>query len=286
MPGTAKLFAMTQEDRGSSVHQWLIGPTRKRQTDRRAKLWKLIRQTPAIDWLLLTKRPQNALRYLPTDWGNGYTNVWLGVTCENQRQGVPRLETLRNIPARVRFVSFEPLLEDLGSVNLDGVHWAIIGGETGLSARPMATEWVRSLLDQCRRAGVAPWVKQLGRCPTFGEQPLVLRDKEGHRDSKGADPAAWPSKLHELKVRELPTSNLALGRRNLIVSKGRNDVVRVLNQTNEDEQFPLEAYEKVYCWIGRWAEESRDPDHRAVAQAAHNALTVVGNVILETMRRM
>ena len=285
MPGTGELFAMTQEDRGSSVHQWPIGPTRKRQTDNEPNCGNSSgKRRPRL--ASADKAPPERPEIPAYDWGNGYSNVWLGVTCENQRQGVPRLETLRNIPARVRFVSFEPLLEDLGSVNLDGVHWAIIGGETGLSARPMATEWVRSLLDQCRRAGVAPWVKQLGRCPTFGEQPLVLRDKEGHRDSKGADPAAWPSKLHELKVRELPTSNLALGRRNLIVSKGRNDVVRELNQTKEDEQFPLEAYEKVYCWIGRWAEESRDPDHRAVAQAAHDALTVVGNVILETMRRM
>jgi protein gp37 len=178
----------------------------------REKLWNVIQQTPALDWLLLTKRPQNVLRYLPADWGDGYSNVWLGVTCENKLEGVPRLKILGKIPAKIRFVSFEPLLEDLGTLNLEGMHWAIIGGETGRSARPIAMEWVRSLLNQCRPSGVAAWVKQLGRFPTIGQQPLVLRDKEGHRDSKGEDPAIWPSNLQELKVRQLPISSLAIGR--------------------------------------------------------------------------
>ncbi len=170
----------------------------------RAKLWNIIRQTPALDWLLLTKRPQNVLKYLPDDWGNGYSNVWLGVTCENRRQGVPRLEILRKIPARVRFVSFEPLLEDLSTLNLKGIHWAILGGETGGSARPIAVEWVRSLLNQCRSCGVEAWVKQLGRCPMVGHEPLIVRDEDGKRDLKGDDPTTWPTSLYALDVRALP----------------------------------------------------------------------------------
>ena len=77
-------------------------------TGQRERLWALIRETPNLDWLLLTKRAGNIRRMLPPDWGTGYPNVWLGVTVENRQHGLPRLDALRSIPAAVRFASIEP----------------------------------------------------------------------------------------------------------------------------------------------------------------------------------
>ena len=128
----------------------------------RDRLWELIRATPNLDWQLLTKRAPNIKRCLPTDWGNGYDNVWLGVTVENRQHGLPRIEHLRRAPAKVRFLSIEPLLEDLGEIDLTGIHWVIVGGESGPNARPMAIEWVGNLRRQAEAAGVPFFFKQWG----------------------------------------------------------------------------------------------------------------------------
>jgi protein gp37 len=89
-------------------------------------------------------------------------HVWWGVSVENRRHGLPRIRHLRSAPAAVRFVSVEPLLEDLGRLSLRGIHWMIVGGESGHRARPMQPEAVRRLHDQCRRAGVPFFFKQWG----------------------------------------------------------------------------------------------------------------------------
>jgi protein gp37 len=89
-------------------------------------------------------------------------HVWWGTSVENQRHGLPRVEHLRRAPAAVRFLSVEPLLEDLGRVDLAGIHWVIVGGESGAGARPMQADWVRSLRDQCAGAGVPFFFKQWG----------------------------------------------------------------------------------------------------------------------------
>lgn len=91
-----------------------------------------------------------------------FPNVWLGVSVENREQGCRRLPALRDTPAAVRFVSFEPLLEDVGDIHWPGIHWAIVGGESGPNARPMHPDWARSLRDQCQEAGVAFFFKQWG----------------------------------------------------------------------------------------------------------------------------
>lgn len=91
-------------------------------------------------------------------------NVWLGVSVENQ-DTLYRIDHLKDTPAAVRFVSFEPLLEDLGALMLDGIQWAIIGGESGPGARPMHVEWIRSIVAQCKAAETACFVKQLGAKP-------------------------------------------------------------------------------------------------------------------------
>ena len=128
----------------------------------RERLFKLIKATPMLDWQLLTKRPQNIERFLPSDWGNGYDNVWLGVTVENRQHGLPRVDILRKIPAKVRFLSVEPLIEDLGEFDLTGINWVIVGGESGQRIREMKEEWVYPIQEKCARYGAAFFFKQKG----------------------------------------------------------------------------------------------------------------------------
>lgn len=128
----------------------------------RDRLWALIRETPMLDWQLLTKRAPNIARCLPGDWGAGYEHVWLGVTVENRKHGLARIEYLRRVPAALRFISAEPLLEDLGKIDLTGMHWVIVGGESGHGARPMHPHWVDNIRRQCEHAGVAFFFKQWG----------------------------------------------------------------------------------------------------------------------------
>jgi protein gp37 len=174
-------------------------------TGQRERLWALIRETPNLDWLLLTKRAVNIRRMLPPDWGVGYPNVWLGVTVENRQHGLPRLDVLRSIPAAVRFASIEPLLEGLGTVDFTGINWAIIGGETGSGARSMDTAWVKAIIEQCRAQNVAPWIKQLGKLPSDSGAELVVIDPDGKPSGNAEDWNVWPIHLVHLKVRELPT---------------------------------------------------------------------------------
>lgn len=167
-------------------------------------LWHLIARTPHLDWLLLTKRPQNIAKMLPETygapaWGNGWPNVWLGTTCENQTEADRRIPRLLAVPAKVRFLSVEPMLGPV-DLTLDGlvclpcpnavdgtsmdpttgvyeccwrcghtgigdewgIDWVICGGESGPCARPMADEWAQSVIDQCKSAGVPVFMKQMG----------------------------------------------------------------------------------------------------------------------------
>jgi len=142
-----------------SMCDWTDNKAPEGQLDR---LWSLIRVTPMLDWQLLTKRAPNIMKSLPDDWGNGYANVWLGVTVEDRAHGRPRLEWLSSIPARVRFLSVEPLLEDLGDLDLTGIDWVIIGGESGPLARPMQEAWAENIIRQCRMQGVRVYFKQHG----------------------------------------------------------------------------------------------------------------------------
>jgi protein gp37 len=129
----------------------------------RKDLWLLIKETPHLDWLLLTKRPQNIAKMLPPSWGNGWHNVWLGASTENREEMLRRGRALKTIPAAVHFWSAEPLLEDLGTIPADIMpSWIIAGGESGPGARPMHPDWARSLRDQCASAGVAFFMKQWG----------------------------------------------------------------------------------------------------------------------------
>jgi protein gp37 len=119
------------------------------------------------DWhtyQVLTKRSDRMAELLRTKlrFAADCPHIWWGVSVENRKHGLPRIDHLRKAPAAVRFLSVEPLLEGLGVVNLENIHWMIIAGESGPGARPMRLEWVRSLREQCREGGVSFFFKQWG----------------------------------------------------------------------------------------------------------------------------
>lgn len=146
-------------------------------------LWALIEATPALTWMLLTKRPENVLGMVP--WPEFPEHVWIGASVEDQDTAERRIPVLLQVKASVRFVSIEPMLAAIDLTSwLAGISWYIIGGESGPKARPMQLEWAEDLLAQCREAGVAAWMKQLGG-----------------RQDKRTDPAQWPE---HLRVQELP----------------------------------------------------------------------------------
>ena len=209
----------------------------------RLEVFDLIRKTPYLDWLLLTKRPQNVGRMISAsidrtvtapwdtrevcqwlqDWSDGQppANVWLGTTVEDQQRADDRIHALLKTPARVRFLSCEPLLEqvDLGlagrlpRTDHPRINWVIVGGESGAGARPFVLDWARNLLRQCRASGAAPFVKQLGAKPVGIETmcdacSMGLSVKHGPdcmgralRDPAGGDWDEWPA---DLRIREFP----------------------------------------------------------------------------------
>lgn len=152
----------------------------------RERLWRLIEQTPNLDWLLLTKRPENIASMLPPAWlKKPQPNVWLGATVEAAEYAEARVAALVAVPAVVHFLSLEPLLGPIPGLPLDGIDWVIVGGESGprkVAPRQMLIEWVREIRDLCVRRGVAFFFKQWGGSG---------RDKGGHAlDGRAYE--AWP----------------------------------------------------------------------------------------------
>jgi protein gp37 len=153
----------------------------------RAEAWAIIRQTPNLTYQLCTKRPERIAACLPADWGQGYPNVWLMVTAENQPMADLRVPILLRIPAVVHGVSVEPMVgavrldrigeepegylnalaavvhcDGRGTKSITGLDWVICGGESGPCARPMNQAWARSLRDQCKATGTPFFFKQWG----------------------------------------------------------------------------------------------------------------------------
>ena len=165
----------------------------------RLDLLKLIEQTQSLDWLLLTKRPENVMRMIELAqdqagavpnalvWLLRMAHVWIGTSVENQEQAEKRIPHLLQIPTMVRFVSMEPLLEPV-NLRFDDVSvmpdWVIVGGESGAKARPMQIEWARDIRLQCKITGVPFFMKQLG----------------GHPDKRERI-EEWPK---DLQIREFP----------------------------------------------------------------------------------
>lgn len=156
----------------------------------REDLWQLIRETPHLDWMVLTKRIGNVAKMLPEDWGDGYSNIWLGITVVNQEEVDRDIPKLLDIPSRVRFLSAEPLMGQIDLRAWIGVHhhpdndrdnpavqalvrcarravgatidWVIVGGKSGPQGGAISEDWVKSIDRQCREAGVPFFFKQWG----------------------------------------------------------------------------------------------------------------------------
>lgn len=204
-----------------------------------ADMLDVIRRCPNLEFLLLTKRPENwaarvdylcghfnsekSTQFLAA-WlsGNPPSNIWLGVSAEDQKRADERIPLLLHIPAKVRFVSYEPALGPIrfspAGLGPFGVSWIIVGGESGPQARPFNIEWARSTVAQCKTAGVACFVKQMGSNSFYARDILETRPKSvSHtlhpfdrsktacyfhwHEKKGGDMTEWPE---DLRVREWP----------------------------------------------------------------------------------
>jgi protein gp37 len=197
-----------------------VGEDRRDLDASRERLMALIEATPALDWLLLTKRPESMQRLFP--WLQWPANVWLGTTAEDQEQAEKRIPHLLSVPAAVRFLSVEPML---GAIDLSDlvrtmpgagehhysalecdvdpeddewngrtVDWVIVGGESGPRACPFDLDAARRIVADCKSAGVAVFVKQLG-------ERWARESGTYKQDSHGGTPELWPE---DLRVREMP----------------------------------------------------------------------------------
>jgi protein gp37 len=154
-----------------------------------ARVFDVMAGAPQHTFQVLTKRAGRMAEFC-----RGLTvpsNVWLGVSVENRKYGLPRIDILRGINAHVRFLSVEPLLEDLGQFDLTGIHWVIVGGESGRKARPMKPDWVEGVKRQCDDANVAFFFKQWGTWGSDGQKRSKHANGRRHRGKEwDAMPAA------------------------------------------------------------------------------------------------
>jgi len=152
----------------------------------RPEAWEIIKATPHLTYQILTKRPERIRQCLPEDWGEGYKNVWIGVSVENQETFNKRASLLSDIPSKVRFFSFEPLIGEIDLYkNPDwfyifrNIQWSIIGGESGNETgkyryRECKIEWIEKLQHQLKLVGISVFIKQLG---THISKELNLKDR-------------------------------------------------------------------------------------------------------------
>lgn len=169
----------------------------------RFDLWNTVEKLQNLDILLLTKRPENILDCTPYTWHNQAVtdqtshwergpitvqwpaHVWTGTSIENQKAADKRLPELAKVPGK-HFLSLEPMLGPIDLMNLDGIDWVIIGGESGPNARPLNLEWVFDIILQCKWANIPAFTKQLG---------AHWAKRAGAIHSKGGDPDEWPGSL-------------------------------------------------------------------------------------------
>ncbi|MDE0101261.1 MAG: DUF5131 family protein [Bryobacterales bacterium] len=144
-------------------------------------VWQVMRDTPHHNYQVLTKRPERMAEIVSKKIKTVLPNVWLGTSVEN-KEVVGRLHHLRLTPAAIRFVSFEPLIGPVGSVGLAGIHWAIVGGESGRAARPIREEWIDEIHVQCVRYRTAFFFKQWG---TWGKDNKRRSKKANGREYRG-----------------------------------------------------------------------------------------------------
>ena len=154
-------------------------------------IFEVIEKTPHHTYQILTKREKRMVEYLEDKVLP--KNVWLGVTVESFETKY-RIDYLRKIKASIRFISMEPLLDDLGKINLSDIHWVIVGGESGVKARPMETKWVTSIKNQCKIQNVAFFFKQWG---TWGADGVKRSKKSNGRELNGKIYNEYPELIAE-----------------------------------------------------------------------------------------
>ncbi len=165
------------------------------------KCFDVMRRCPQHTFQVLTKRAERLPEYFASR--TVPDNVWLGVSVEDIKYGVPRIPHLRRVRAKTRFLSVEPLLADVGTLNLFGIHWVIVGGESGHGARPMKPEWVDNVFEQCVEQGVAFFFKQWG---AFGADGVHRHKKANGRLYRGQE---WNEMAHDRKGRLVITRRAA-----------------------------------------------------------------------------
>jgi protein gp37 len=148
---------------------------------------EVMRQTPQHTYQVLKKRADKMADFFENF--NAPENAWRGVTVENRKHGTPRTDYLRRIDAKVRFLSIEPLLEDLGQLDLTRIDWVIVGGESGPSARPMKLEWVENIRQQCEQNNIPFFFKQWGTWGLNGVRRS--KKKNGRLLTPGPDEGGW-----------------------------------------------------------------------------------------------
>lgn len=146
-----------------------------------AKVWHVMAATPHHHYQILTKRPERMASVLQSWSTPPLANVWLGTSVENKAVA-DRIDMLRTAPARIRFISFEPLIGPVGEVDLAGIHWAIVGGESGKSARPIREAWIDEIYERCASFGTAFFFKQWG---TWGKDNKKRSKKANGREYRG-----------------------------------------------------------------------------------------------------
>lgn len=144
------------------------------------QVFEVILRSPQHTFQILTKRATKMSGYF--DGKQPPRNAWIGVTVENREHGLPRIDELRKVGASIRFLSVEPLLESLGIIDLTGIHWVIVGGESGPKARPMKKEWIEQIRIQCKEQEVAFFFKQWGG---WGADGIKRAKKKNGRELDG-----------------------------------------------------------------------------------------------------
>ena len=144
-------------------------------------VWDVMEKTPQHNYQILTKRPKRMAEILMEVAPRPLLNVWLGTSVENAQVSA-RIDHLRQVPALIRFISFEPLIGSVGQVDLRDIHWAIVGGESGINARPIKEEWIDEIYRQCGRFGTAFFFKQWG---TWGKDNKKRSKKANGREYRG-----------------------------------------------------------------------------------------------------
>lgn len=156
------------------------------------KIFEVIENSPQHTFQILTKRAARMAEYFSGK--KAPDNAWMGVTVEDREFGLPRIDNLRKVDAKVRLISSEPLLESLGQFDLTGIHWMIVGGESGPNARPMEKEWVEEIFNLCQVQNVAFFFKQWG---TWGPDGRKRAKKHNGREFKDR---IWQQMPFELDI--------------------------------------------------------------------------------------